>query len=630
MMKTPRPYFPLTIAALGLSLTAYAQTSTDLRGIYVSGTDFPVSKQAAAALADALTVPGVDGLLFGIAWDSLEPGMNQYDWSTLDEWMGRAISLGRKVKLSFPAHSAPAWLFQPAPTGGGAKPLTFSYAPHAGLKGCFSETIAAPFDPAFQSQFDGMLAAVAAHLKSTGAYSAIAAVNLTGINFDSGELHLAGETAQSTGLDCVSDAVATWQNAGYRPSVLLNAWDAITNSFKKSFSDKYFAVAIIASTHPFPPIAEDGSVIKFTDGKALSVTQNLPLLTLASQKFPGRLVIQNNTLYPNTSVPDQTVQSGQTLHTLTAFQTNLDFGTAGGASCGPNIQQTAVCTDATFLAELETGIYPLGKLNPLRAQYIEVFAPNVTALPNTIVRAHFELAPPVVSLVANAEGEAPTIAPNTWVEIKGAGLSLTGDSRIWQGTDFVNNQMPTQLDQVGVAVNGKNAFVYYISPSQINILTPPDAMSGPVQVAVTNAGAASASFTAQAQPLSSSFFVFNGGPYLAAVHANGTLVGPVSLFPGSTTPAQPGETVVLYANGFGPTSTPVVSGSILQSGTLSPLPVVKIGGTVATVQFAGLVSPGEFQLNVIVPANTPDGDQAVTATYNGTTTQAGTVIAIQH
>jgi uncharacterized protein (TIGR03437 family) len=57
--------------------------------------------------------------------------------------------------------------------------------------------------------------------------------------------------------------------------------------------------------------------------------------------------------------------------------------------------------------------------------------------------------------------------------------------------------------------------------------------------------------------------------------------------------------------------------------------MVKTGGSIATVQFAGLVSPGEFQLNVVIPANTPDGDQSVMATYDGTTTQTGTVIAIQ-
>ncbi len=235
---------------------------------------------------------------------------------------------------------------------------------------------------------------------------------------------------------------------------------------------------------------------------------------------------------------------------------------------------------------------------------------------------------PVISLVANAEGESTTIAPNTWVEIKGSNLAPAGDSRIWQGSDFVGNTMPTQLDKVNVTVNGKNAYLYYISPTQANVLTPPDAMSGPVQVVLTNEGA-SASFTAQAQPTAPSFFVFNGGPYIAATHANGTLLGPVSLYPGSTTPARPGETVVLYANGFGQTSAPVVSGSIVQSGSLSPQPVIKIGGITATVQFAGLVSPGEFQFNVVVPGNTPNGDQPITATYNGSTTQGGTLIAIQ-
>jgi uncharacterized protein (TIGR03437 family) len=236
---------------------------------------------------------------------------------------------------------------------------------------------------------------------------------------------------------------------------------------------------------------------------------------------------------------------------------------------------------------------------------------------------------PEISLVANAEGESPTIAPNTWVEVKGVDLAPPGDSRIWQGSDFVNNQLPVRLDGVSVTVNGKGAYVYYISPGQVNILTPPDAMSGPVPVVVTNNGMVSAAFTVQAQALSPSFFVFDT-THVAAIHADGSLLGPASLYPGSTTPAKPGETVVLYANGFGPTSTPVVSGSLAQSGTLSPPPVVKIGGLAATVQFAGLVAPGQFQFNVIVPASLADGDQTIVATYNGSTTQAGTVLTVQH
>src|ERR1700680_4380418 len=75
--------------------------------------------------------------------------------------------------------------------------------------------------------------------------------------------------------------------------------------------------------------------------------------------------------------------------------------------------------------------------------------------------------PPAITLVANAEGESPIIAPNTWVEIKGANLAPAGDIRTWQGSDFLNNQMPVKLDRVSVTVNNKSAYVYYISPTQV-------------------------------------------------------------------------------------------------------------------------------------------------------------------
>jgi uncharacterized protein (TIGR03437 family) len=239
---------------------------------------------------------------------------------------------------------------------------------------------------------------------------------------------------------------------------------------------------------------------------------------------------------------------------------------------------------------------------------------------------------PFIAEVANAEGESPTIAPNTWVEIKGVNLAPVGDTRIWQASDFVKSQMPTQLDGVSATVNGKAAYVYYISPTQVNILTPPDAMTGAVQVVVNNKGSTTAAYTAQAQPVSPSFFVINGGPYVLAQHgADYSLVGLASLYPGYTTPAKPGETVVLYANGFGPVSPAVVSGTSGQTGTLAPLPAVTIGGITATVTFAGINgAPGLFQFNVVVPASVANGDQPIATTYNGVTSQPGTLITIQH
>jgi uncharacterized protein (TIGR03437 family) len=228
---------------------------------------------------------------------------------------------------------------------------------------------------------------------------------------------------------------------------------------------------------------------------------------------------------------------------------------------------------------------------------------------------------PSISLVANAEGEVTTIAPNTWVEIKGSNLAPASATRIWQDSDFVNGQLPTQLDGVSVTVNSKSAFVYYISPTQVNVLTPPDALPSSVQVIATNNGTASAAFSVAAQGVSPSFFVFNGGPYVIGTHVNGSLLGPTSLYQGLTTPAKPGETVVLYANGFG--AVPVGT-------ALSPLPVIGIGGAQAVLQFAGLISPGLFQFNVVVPSSASDGDLPIIATYNGASTQSGTLITVQH
>ena len=237
---------------------------------------------------------------------------------------------------------------------------------------------------------------------------------------------------------------------------------------------------------------------------------------------------------------------------------------------------------------------------------------------------------PSIALVANAEGESPAIAPNTWVEIKGSNLAPAGDAagRIWSGADFVGGQMPAQLDGVSVTVNGKKAFVYYVSPVQVNILTPPDSMSGDVTVQLTNNGAG-ASYVAPAEATSNSLFQY-AGSYALATHLDGSLIGPSTLYPGTTTPVKPGETFILYGNGFGPVSAPLVSGSAVQSGTLPTLPEVQIGNLSVTASWAGLASPGLFQFNVTVPLAAPDGNSPITATYASYVTQSGLTIAVHH
>ncbi|HXH37567.1 MAG TPA: beta-galactosidase [Thermoanaerobaculia bacterium] len=381
----------LSLTVLAAPILHAQSPSPDVRGIYVYSSDVSqISKGYANMVTSSLGVLGVDGIVLVIGWGALEPSMGQYQWSTLDQWMNQAVTSGKKVNLTITAGiETPSWLFQPAPAGAGAVPLNFTISPHSGATGvCDSETVAPPWDPAFLARWDSLLAAVAAHLKAAGTYSDVTLLRITGINRTTDELRLPAETPQSTGLACVSDAVSIWRQAGYRPSLLLQAWDQITGSFKKSFPDKTFGVAIIPQ-NAFPPIAEDGSIIKGTPPDA-----NQPLLSLAGNKLPGRLVVQFNFLMPGEQASSAVIQAAQTLGTMAAFQTNNYFGSTGqGAACSEPVTNPTPCTVATYLALLQTGIYPLGQSSALRAEYIEVFPANANAFPADILQAHYDLDP---------------------------------------------------------------------------------------------------------------------------------------------------------------------------------------------------------------------------------------------
>ncbi|MGA3203810.1 MAG: SBBP repeat-containing protein, partial [Bryobacteraceae bacterium] len=235
---------------------------------------------------------------------------------------------------------------------------------------------------------------------------------------------------------------------------------------------------------------------------------------------------------------------------------------------------------------------------------------------------------PSISSVLNATGEAPVIAQNTFIEVKGA--NLAPDTRTWQTSDFVNNQLPTSLDGVGVTVDGKPGFIYYISPTQVNVLTPLDSTTGPVQVQLKNNLSTSSDATVTMQTYAPGFYQFLPAAYVAAVHLTGALIGPTTLYPGLSTPASPGETIEVYGNGFGQTSPEIVNGSLTAFGTLPVMPTIKVGGIVASVSFAGVVGPGLYQFNVVLPGNLPAGDNSFVATFNGFSTQANALISISN
>jgi uncharacterized protein (TIGR03437 family) len=118
--------------------------------------------------------------------------------------------------------------------------------------------------------------------------------------------------------------------------------------------------------------------------------------------------------------------------------------------------------------------------------------------------------------------------------------------------------------------------------------------------------------------------------YPAAVHNNGVLVGPASLGAGFA-PAQPGETILLFGTGFGPTIPPLPAGQIVMvAEPLANTATVTLATESANVTFAGLSGSGLDQLNIVVPSDLPDGDAPLLATVNGVTTPTGLFITVHH
>ncbi len=234
------------------------------------------------------------------------------------------------------------------------------------------------------------------------------------------------------------------------------------------------------------------------------------------------------------------------------------------------------------------------------------------------------------------------IAQNTWIVIKGSNLvpaTTPPAGVVWSSApSFATGQLPTQLGGISVSVNRKAAFIYFFcsaatstvcTSDQINALTPLDSTTGPVPVVVSNNNAPSAPFTANMKTIAPSFLLFSAAGYVVATHTNGSLLGPASLYPGSSTPAKPNEPVVVYGVGFGLPTGAIANGSSTQTGPLPSLPVCQIGGNAAAVGFAGLISPGLYQLNLTVPGATPNGDNPIGCTYGASSTPSGDLITVQ-
>jgi uncharacterized protein (TIGR03437 family) len=225
--------------------------------------------------------------------------------------------------------------------------------------------------------------------------------------------------------------------------------------------------------------------------------------------------------------------------------------------------------------------------------------------------------PPVVPTIgsvvsATSFGGFAAVAPGSFIEIYG--LNLAPDTRGWTKADFTGNQAPTSLDGVEVSIAGQNAFVNYIvaNPGQVNVQLPSNIPTGPQQITVTNKLGTSAPFNVTVNAtepglLAPASFQVGGKQYVVAfLSDNVTYVLPAGAIAGlPSRPAKPGETIVMYGNGFGPVTPDIPGGQLVTQNNQLTLPLeVMFGDKPAQLAYFGL-SPGlvgVYQFDVVVPA----------------------------
>jgi uncharacterized protein (TIGR03437 family) len=217
------------------------------------------------------------------------------------------------------------------------------------------------------------------------------------------------------------------------------------------------------------------------------------------------------------------------------------------------------------------------------------------------------------------------IVPGSLITIYGTNLATTLTT-----SDSV--PLSKQLNGVTVKFGDQQAPLYFVAPGQINAQVPWEVVpvgapgtTGTVQIVVSRNGAASTPVTYPAATVDPGIFAITldsggnvvgtgTGQAIAYGNSDYQFAAPAGAIKGYTThPAKIGDplTLAILATGLGPVDATVVTGSgVTTAVNTITKPDVLVGGVAAQVVFSGVypVSPGVYQLNIIIQPGTPTGN----------------------
>jgi uncharacterized protein (TIGR03437 family) len=202
--------------------------------------------------------------------------------------------------------------------------------------------------------------------------------------------------------------------------------------------------------------------------------------------------------------------------------------------------------------------------------------------------------------LVNGALSTSSVSPGTLASIFGDNLS-TGTA---QASTL---PLPTTMAGATVTINGEACPLLYVSPTQINFQVPYDTPLGSATVVISTSAGTGAPFTVTVTAAAPAIFTYvNSAGQINPV----ILHAATSALVTAASPAQPGETLTLYATGAGPVNNTPATGAGAGPGATSVVnPTITVGSVTATVGFSGLSqgSVGLFQINFTLPATLPAG-----------------------
>ena len=257
---------------------------------------------------------------------------------------------------------------------------------------------------------------------------------------------------------------------------------------------------------------------------------------------------------------------------------------------------------------------------------------------NSLVRLLTPAGPPpgapaiIAGGIVPVYSSTPIIQPGSWVSIFGTNLATA--TYTW------NSDFPTKLGNTTVTIDGKPAYLWYVSPGQINLQAPDDTALGSVSVVVTTPAGTGTS-TVTLATVAPSFNLLDGKHVAGIIlRSDGSgaygggaydIVGPTGTSLGyETVAAKAGDVLELFGVGFGPTSPTVPAGKPY-SGAAATTDSVQllVNNIPVPVTFSGLTSAGLYQLNVQLLSGLGTGDVQLLARVGGVQTPSAVVLSLQ-